>query len=69
MCEFDFISPGQKTVENRWDLTFENELSVDKSNFLFGHLGLSGSSALLFSVGGWSIVFIIIILLATRLLR
>lgn len=61
MCELDFVSSWQEAVENCRDLTLENELSVNQSDFLLRHLCLSSSSSLLLPIGCWAVMFIILV--------
>jgi hypothetical protein len=61
MREFDFVSAWQETVENRRNLTLENELSIDQFDLLLGHLCLSSSSSLLLSIWCWTIMFVVLV--------
>ena len=45
--KFKIIPPGQKTMEYGWYLALKNELSIDQSDLLLRHLGLSGTASLL----------------------
>ena len=43
MGKFYIISTGQKAVQDRRYLAFQDELSIDESNLLFGHLCVSSA--------------------------
>lgn len=59
--ELDLITARQEAVQYGRDLALQDKFTVDQLDFLPGCLRCSNASSLLSALGGWSIVFILVL--------